>query len=179
MASFNYEMLFAGFGGQGVLFSGKVAAYCGLLDEHEVSWLPSYGPEMRGGTANCSVCISESPIGSPMVTQPDVLVVMNGPSFDKFVEHVVPGGLVITDATLVERTTTRTDIRIFPVEATRLSNEQHLEGIPNVILLGKLLKEVPFTSLETMHKALQKGVPERKAHLLKENFRAIELGMSQ
>lgn len=173
-----WNMLFAGFGGQGILFSGKIVAYCGLIDDHEVSWLPSYGPEMRGGTANCSVCISERPIGSPMVTHPDVLLAMNGPSFDKFIDHVMPGGIVITDASLVDRTAPRTDIRIFPVEATRISNEEHLEGIPNMILLGKLLREVPFTSMETMEKALRKCVPEKKAHLLKENERAIRLGMS-
>lgn len=172
-----YNMLFAGFGGQGVLFSGKVAAYAGLIDGKEVSWLPSYGPEMRGGTANCSVCISEQPIGYPLVTSPDVLVVLNGPSYDKFIDSVVPGGSVFLDATLIDRQCARTDIRIFPVPATQLSNDEHLEGIANMIMLGAVLKEVPFTSFATMQKAIAKCVPAKKAHLLEHNIRAIQTGM--
>lgn len=173
-----YNMIFAGFGGQGVLFSGKIAAYAGLLDGHEVSWLPSYGPEMRGGTANCSVCIAEKPIGSPLVLKPNVLVVLNNPSFDKFIDTVVPGGLVFVDSTLVNRETARTDISVFRIPATQISNERGLEGIANIIVLGKLLGEVPFTSVETIKKALEKNVPARKAHLLEHNIRAIETGMN-
>lgn len=173
-----YNMIFAGFGGQGVLFSGKIAAYSGLLDGHEVSWLPSYGPEMRGGTANCSVCIADKPIGSPLVVKPNVLVVLNNPSFDKFIDTVVPGGAVFVDSTLVNRETARTDITVHRIPASRISNERGLEGIANIIVLGKLLGEVPFTSLETIKRALEKNVPARKAHLLKHNIRAIETGMN-
>ncbi len=173
-----YNMIFAGFGGQGILFSGKIAAYAGLLDGHEVSWLPSYGPEMRGGTANCSVCISDKPIGSPLVVKPNVLVVLNAPSFDKFIGAVAPGGSVFMDSTLVDRQTSRTDIKVFRTPATAISNEQGLEGIANMIVLGKMLGEVPFTSLETIKKALEKNVPARKAHLLEHNIRAIETGMN-
>ncbi len=97
------NMVFAGFGGQGVLFAGKVAAYAGLLENKEISWLPSYGPEMRGGTANCSVCISDEPIGSPLVTAPNVLVAMNLPSLDKFINAVEPGGTVILDSSLIDK----------------------------------------------------------------------------
>lgn len=174
MTSLN--MIFAGFGGQGVLFTGKVAAYAGLIDAKEVSWLPSYGPEMRGGTANCSVCLSDEPIGSPLVTQPDVLVAMNGPSFDKFINTVVPGGKVIIDSSLVDRKTSRTDITVYAVPATQLSNDEQLEGIANMILLGKLLKETGFTSFETIEKSVAKCVPARKTHLLEHNIRAIRLG---
>ncbi len=174
----SYNMLFAGFGGQGVLFSGKAAVYAGLLDDKEVSWLPSYGPEMRGGTANCSVCISDKPIGSPLVVRPNVLVVLNVPSFDKFINSVVPGGVVFLDSSLVDKTTSRTDISVYGVPATHLSNEKGLDGIANMIVLGKLLKEVPFTSLETLKLALKKIVPARKEHLLKHNIQAVELGMS-
>lgn len=173
-----YNMIFAGFGGQGVLFSGKIAAYAGLLDGHEVSWLPSYGPEMRGGTANCSVCIADKPIGSPLVLKPNVLVVLNNPSFDKFIDTVAPGGFVFVDSSLVNRETARTDITVFRVPATQISNDRGLEGIANIIVLGKLLREVPFTSVETIKKALEKNVPARKAHLLEHNIRAIETGMN-
>ena len=92
------NIVFAGFGGQGILFSGKVAAYAGLIDNKEISWLPSYGPEMRGGTANCSVCISDTPIGSPLVTNPNVLIAMNLPSLEKFIDEVEEGGIVIIDS---------------------------------------------------------------------------------
>jgi 2-oxoglutarate ferredoxin oxidoreductase subunit gamma len=170
-------MIFAGFGGQGILFTGKVLAYAGLIDDKQVSWLPSYGPEMRGGTANCSVCISDEPVGSPLVTEPDVLVAMNGPSFDKFIGTVKKGGKVIIDSSLVERACERDDIEVFPIPATKLSNEEHLEGIANMILLGKVIKETGLAGLETVEKSIRKCVPARKEHLIEHNLRAIKLGM--
>lgn len=170
-------MIFAGFGGQGILFTGKVVAYAGLIDSKEVSWLPSYGPEMRGGTANCSVCISEKPIGSPLVTEPDVLVAMNGPSFDKFIGKVKKGGKVIIDSTLVERDCPRDDIELFAIPASQLSNDEHLEGIANMILLGKVIKETGVAGIETVEKSVGKCVPARKTHLIEHNIRAIKLGM--
>ena len=173
-----YNMIFAGFGGQGVLFSGKIVAYAGLIDGKQVSWLPSYGPEMRGGTANCSVCISDQPIGSPLVTQPDVLIAMNGPSFDKFIDTVLPGGKVIIDSSLVDRECKRDDVTVYQIPATQLSNDEHLEGIANIILLGKVLKETEFASLETVEQSVKKCVPASKSHLLEPNLRAIKLGMS-
>ena len=175
----SYNMVFAGFGGQGVLFTGKVVAYAGLIDGKEVSWLPSYGPEMRGGTANCSVCISDLPVGSPLVTQPDVLVAMNGPSYDKFIDAVKPGGVVIIDSSLVNPSKRREDVTLCEVPATALSNEEHLEGIANMILLGKLLESTGFASMETVEQSVQKCVPASKAHLLEHNLRAIRLGMEQ
>ena len=174
-----YRMLFAGFGGQGVLFSGKVAAYAGLLDDKEVTWLPSYGPEMRGGTANCGVCIADLPIGSPLVTAPNILVVLNGPSFDKFIDTVTPGGQVFLDSTLVERECNRDDITVFRLPASQLSVDEHLEGIANIIVLGKVLQETGFSTLDTVEKALGKCVPASKQHLLEHNMRAIKLGMEQ
>jgi 2-oxoglutarate ferredoxin oxidoreductase subunit gamma len=175
----NFNILFAGFGGQGILFSGKVLAYSGLIDRKEVSWLPSYGPEMRGGTANCSVCISDEPVGYPQVTAPDVLVAMNGPSLDKFIGTVVPGGKVFVDSSLVRCADGENDrgATVYCVPATRLSNEEHLEGIANMIILGKVLAETGIASVETVKKALEKCVPASKMHLLKENLRAVELGM--
>ncbi|HWQ80416.1 MAG TPA: 2-oxoacid:acceptor oxidoreductase family protein, partial [Anaerovoracaceae bacterium] len=174
----NHNMIFAGFGGQGILFSGKVMAYAGLIDGKEVSWLPSYGPEMRGGTANCSVCISDEPVGYPQVTAPDVLVVMNGPSLDKFFDAVAPGGKVFVDSSLVQCKDYKNDkgVTVYRIPATKLSKEEHLEGIANMILLGKVLAETRIASLETVEKALKKCVPASKAHLLKENLRAVELG---
>jgi 2-oxoglutarate ferredoxin oxidoreductase subunit gamma len=174
----NLNMIFAGFGGQGILFTGKVLAYAGLIDDKQVSWLPSYGPEMRGGTANCSVCISDEPVGSPLVTEPDVLVAMNGPSFDKFIGTVKKGGKVIIDSSLVERTSGRDDIEVFPVPATKLSNEEHLEGIANMILLGKVIRETGLAGMETVEKSIRKCVPARKEHLIEHNLRAIKLGMN-
>jgi 2-oxoglutarate ferredoxin oxidoreductase subunit gamma len=174
---FERNMIIAGFGGQGVLFTGKVIAYCGLIDGREVSWLPSYGPEMRGGTANCSVCISDRPIGSPLVTQPDAVIAMNGPSYEKFIGMIKPGGAMIYDSTLVTSASARDDVRAFAVPATQLSEEESLEGIANIILLGKALRETGFASLETIEKAIRKSVPPRKEHLIVHNIRAIKLGM--
>ncbi|MGI5905004.1 MAG: 2-oxoacid:acceptor oxidoreductase family protein [Candidatus Pararuminococcus gallinarum] len=175
MAGIN--MVFAGFGGQGILFAGKVCAYSGLMEEKEVSWLPSYGPEMRGGTANCSVCISDEPIGSPLVLTPDALIAMNIQSYDKFIDAVVPGGVAVIDSTLVDKKTERQDIKAFYVPATQMANDLQLQGLANIILLGKLLKETGFASLEAVEKAISKCVPPRKQHLLEPNMRAIKAGM--
>ncbi len=172
------EILLAGFGGQGVLFAGKILAYCGLMDNKELSWLPSYGPEMRGGTANCSVCISDEPIGSPLVLTPDILIAMNQPSFDKFVTDVKAGGKVFYDSTLIECDCTRTDIELYAIPSSQLADDNGLKGGSNIILLGKLIKESGIFSLDTMKKAIEKVVPPSKAHLISNNFRAIEIGMN-
>ncbi len=170
--------ILAGFGGQGILFMGKVIAYAGLIDGKEVSWLPSYGPEMRGGTANCSVCISDEPICSPLVSNPNVLIVMNLPSYEKFIDTVIPGGIVIIDSTLVDRTVQRDDISAYYVPATRLADETGLKGLANIILMGKMLGLTNFCSMETMKKTIEKIVPPRKQHLVPKNMEAIELGLN-
>lgn len=177
----NLNILIAGFGGQGILFAGKILAYAGLLDGKEVSWLPSYGPEMRGGTCNCSICLSDEAVASPLVINPDVLVVMNQPSYQKFYESVVPGGTMIVDSTLVTSTCPRTDINVFYVPSTALANdpEQNLGSLANMILLGKMLKETSFASPEAVRAAVEKSVPARKEHLLDGNMRAIALGMER
>ena len=172
------NILLAGFGGQGILFAGKVAAYSGLMDGKEVSWLPSYGPEMRGGTANCSVCIGDDPICSPLILNPDALLVMNKPSYDKFIHKVQPGGVAVVDATLISDREEIEGVKTCYVEATRLAEENDLQGLANIILLGKVLKECGFASLEAVKKGIEKSVPARKQHLVEPNFRAIELGMS-
>ena len=173
-----HELLLAGFGGQGILFAGKLLAYVGLYSEKEVSWLPSYGPEMRGGTCNCSVTISDSPIGSPLILEPNELLVMNTPSFDKFIGAVKAGGIAVIDSTLVEGTTDRTDIKCFYVPATKLAADNNLKGMANIILAGKLLKESGLTDEAAIEKALKKVIPPKKAELTEANMTALKLGMS-
>ncbi len=177
--STNYNMILAGFGGQGILFAGKVIAYAGLMEDKEISWLPSYGPEMRGGTANCSVCISDKAIGSPLVTAPNALIAMNLPSFDKFIDTVVPGGTVVVDSFLIDKKVDREDVKAFYVPATKLAEENGLKGLANIILVGKLFKELGFCSEESLYKAIEKCVPARKANMLELNKKAIKIGMEQ
>lgn len=173
------NMIFAGFGGQGVLFAGKIAAYAGLIEGRELSWLPSYGPEMRGGTANCSVCISERPIGSPLVTAPNVLVAMNQPSLQRFIDAVEPGGLVILDSSLIDLPIARADITVHRVPASALAEEHGLAGLANMILVGKLFYELDFCPPATLDQAIEKCVPARKAAMLDLNRRAVALGAEQ
>ena len=173
------NIVLAGFGGQGILFAGKVIAYAGLMGGKEVSWLPSYGPEMRGGTANCSVCLSDQEIGSPLVLKPDVLIAMNNPSYDKFIDTVVPGGVAILDSTLIDRKCDRTDIKVCYVPATKLAGENNMEGLANIILIGKMCSETDFVADEAIEKGIAKSVPASKAHLVDLNMQAIQLGKKQ
>lgn len=172
------NIILAGFGGQGILFAGKVMAYCGLMEGKEVSWLPSYGPEMRGGTANCSVCLSDEPISSPLVLNPDVLIAMNGPSYDKFEGVMAENGKIFIDSTLVTGKKCPGNAQMFEVPATQLAQDENLSGLANIILLGKVLKETNFASMEAVKKGIEKCVPPKKQHLIEANMRAIELGMS-
>ncbi len=171
------RIVLAGFGGQGVLFAGKVVAYAGLIDDREVSWLPSYGPEMRGGTANCSVTLSDEPIGSPLVTTPDVLVALNQPSYDKFVDAVRPGGVIVADTSMITDLRVREDVETYGVPATKLAEEAGLKGLANIVLLGKLFAVCGFCSRATLDAAIAKCVPPRKAALIEKNEQAIDLGM--
>ena len=173
----DFGAIFAGFGGQGVLFMGKVTAYAGMLLGKEVSWMPSYGPEMRGGTANCSVCISDTPVGSPVVTEPDALIAMNLPSYDKFLHTVKPGGVLIYDDSMFSPKDSRKDIKVFALPATALASEKGFAGIANMILLGKLFKETGLAGLEIIKQAIEKSVPSSKAGMVEHNLRALGLGM--
>ncbi len=173
------NVLLAGFGGQGILFAGKVMAYAGLMDGKEISWLPSYGPEMRGGTCNCSVVVSDRSIGSPLVTNPDVLIAMNLPSLDKFVDAVVPGGTIIVDSSVVEKKVERTDVTVYYVPATKLADENGLKGLANIILVGKLFKEKGFVSAESLDAGLLKCVPPTKAAMIDANRTALKLGAEE
>ena len=171
------RIVFAGFGGQGLLFAGKVVAYAGLIDGREVSWLPSYGPEMRGGTANCSVTLSDEPIGSPLIMNPNVLVAMNQPSLLKFETEVDAGGIALIDTSLVTRLPERDDIKVFALEATNMAEEAELKGLANIVLVGKMLKETGFCSEQTIEAAIKKAVPPSKAALIEKNLQALKLGM--
>lgn len=171
------RIVFAGFGGQGLLFAGKVVAYAGLIDDHEVSWLPSYGPEMRGGTANCSVTLSDEPIGSPLIMNPNVLVAMNQPSLLRFESDVTPGGVVLVDTSLVTRLPERDDVVVHALEATNMAEEAELKGLANIVLVGKMLKETGFSSADTLEAAIRKAVPPRKSALIEKNLQALKLGL--
>jgi 2-oxoglutarate ferredoxin oxidoreductase subunit gamma len=171
-----FNIMLAGFGGQGILFAGKIIAYAGMIDGREISWLPSYGPEMRGGTANCSVCLSDEPIGSPLVTDPNVLIAMNLPSYERFIDAVEPGGVVIVDSTMVGTCTLRKDVEYYTVPATSLAEENGLKGLANVILVGKLLAAAKFSTRESCEQAIDKSVSAKRASLAEDNKRALKLG---
>jgi len=170
------EILLAGFGGQGLLFAGKFIAYKGLVEGKQVSWLPSYGPEMRGGTANCSVILSDDPVGSPIVATPDVLVAMNLPSLDKFENDVVPGGTIFVDSSLIERKVKRDDVKVFYIPATRLATEIGAPTLANMIITGKLIKETGAVSYDNLDDALHKVVSAKHQNLFDLNKKAIDCG---
>ena len=170
------QMLFSGFGGQGILFAGKFIAYKGLIDEKQVSWLPSYGPEMRGGTASCSVIVSDEAVGSPIVSKPDVLIAMNLPSLDKFENQVAPGGIIIADSTLIERKVMRDDVTTFYVPATRLASENGMPTLANMIIVGKLLKELGDFDEDSVNAALKKVISAKRADMLEVNLKAMRIG---
>jgi len=172
----DHEIVIAGFGGQGLLFAGKVLAHAGLLEGRELSWLPSYGPEMRGGTANCNVILSDTPVGSPIVQHPNVLIVMNAPSLDKYEPLVAPGGKIFVDATLVTRKVERDDVEVFYVPATQMATDMGYHGLANMVLLGAVLRETGCVGDETLDEALHYVIPARKADLFDANKACIEAG---
>ena len=172
------NILLAGFGGQGILFAGKTIAYSGLLDGKELSWLPSYGPEMRGGTCNCSVVLSDEGIGSPLVTNPDVLIAMNRPSLEKFVNKVVPGGTILVDSSMIDIKVERTDVNVHYVDATKIADENNMHSCAIIILVGKMFKELGFCSKEALDGAIQKVIPAKKAAMLELNQKALEIGQN-
>ena len=170
------QILIAGFGGQGVLFAGKFLAYKGLVQEKQVSWLPSYGPEMRGGTANCSVILSDTPVGSPIITTPDVLVAMNLPSLQKFVDAVAPGGTIILDSTLIDMKVERDDVTVYYIPATQMAKDAGFATLANMILAGKVLKVVDGIAWEDNKQTLESFIPAKKAALIDINCKALQMG---
>ena len=170
------KILIAGFGGQGILFSGKALAFTGLKAGMEVSWLPSYGPEMRGGTANCSVTLSDTPIGSPIVDKPDVLIAMNLPSLEKYLFETEKGGYIVYNSSLISKEVIREDVSIFAIPATKLASDNGLTGLANMIIMGKAIKETNVLTLDQLKNSLAQMVPAKKVELLEKNIKAIELG---
>ena len=170
------SILLAGFGGQGVLFAGKFLAYKGMVQGKQLSWLPSYGPEMRGGTANCSVILSDTPVGSPIITTPDVLVAMNLPSLQKFVDTVVPGGKIFVDSTLIDAKVERTDVEVFYIPATQMAKDAGFSTLANMILMGKVIKETQAVRFDNNKETLESFIPAKKANLIDVNCQALQAG---
>ncbi len=172
------EIIIAGFGGQGVLSMGKILAYAGLMNDLEVTWMPAYGPEQRGGTANVTVILSDSPISSPVLDTYDTAVILNQQSLDKFESKVKPGGVLIYDPSGIHHLPTRTDITVVPVDALEATLELKNSKTYNMVLLGALLGIRPVVTTEAVVKALRKTLPERHHHLIPVNEQAIEKGRS-
>ena len=170
------QFLFSGFGGQGILFAGKFVAYKGLMDGKNVSWLPSYGPEMRGGTASCGVIVGDETVGSPIVSTPDVLVAMNLPSLDKYESTVAPGGIIFVDSTLVSRPVNRTDVTVYAIPATQMASDNGTPTLANMILVGKILKVLNNFEDDSVRAALGKVVSAKRADMLEVNLNAMKLG---
>ena len=171
-----HQILIAGFGGQGVLFAGKFLAYKGMVEDKNISWLPSYGPEMRGGTANCSVVLSDMPVGSPIITAPDVLVAMNLPSLQKFVDTVVPGGKIFVDSTLIDAKVERTDVEVFYIPATQMAKDAGFATLANMIIMGKLIKETGAVRFDNNLETLKSFIPAKKEKLIDINCQALQAG---
>jgi len=170
------EVIFAGFGGQGALFAGQVLAFAAMDAGHDVTWMPSYGPEMRGGTANCTVVIADEEIGSPTVKNPKAVVVMNLPSLDKFEPLVTPGGILIVNSSLVNRNPTRTDITWLMIPAQEIAETIGPRRMLNMVMLGALLDKLQILSLIEIKAALTAHLPERHKKYLKSNIDALDLG---
>lgn len=171
------EIIIAGFGGQGVLSMGKILAYSGLMEDKEVSWMPSYGPEQRGGTANVTVILSDNRISSPILNAFDAAIILNQPSLDKFESKIKPGGVLIYDSYGIHHTPTRTDINIYCIDAMDAAVEMNNTKAFNMIILGGLLKIKPMVTLENVLKGLKKSLPERHHKLIPMNEQAILKGM--
>lgn len=173
------EMIFSGFGGQGVLSMGKLIAYAAMKEGKDVSWMPSYGPEMRGGTANCIVNVSDEPISSPIVTEYDIVVALNQPSLKKFEPRVKKGGVLIWESSTIKEGPTRTDIRIYPLPAIEKATEE-LKNVKvmNMLILGSLVKVEKIVDEESLMTALKETLPERYHDMIPLNKKALEMGMS-
>ena len=171
------EIIIAGFGGQGALFAGQLLAYAGMADEKHVTWIPSYGPEMRGGTANCTVIIADEEIGSPLVRNPRGVIAMNLPSLDKYEPLVAEGGVLIINASLVNRSAIRTDIQSVSILANEIAEELGDRRLTNVVLVGALLACLPVLEIENVERSLGEHLPERHKKLLPLNLKALRAGV--
>jgi 2-oxoglutarate ferredoxin oxidoreductase subunit gamma len=171
------EIVIAGFGGQGVLFTGQLLAYAAMAEGYNVTWFPSYGPEMRGGTANCTVVIADEEIGSPQVRNPKVVIAMNLPSLDRYEPLVAQGGLLVVNGSMVNRTPERTDIRVLVAPGNEIAEEIGDKRMTNMVLLGGMLAHEPVLLLETIHSALEEHLPERHQKMVPLNILALQRGM--
>lgn len=170
-------ILIAGFGGQGVLSTGQLLAYAGMIEDKYVAWIPSYGPEMRGGTANCGVSVSDNPISSPVVSEPTVLIAMNRPSLEKFEPHVESGGIIMVNSSLIDIKVKRDDVRVLYVPANDLAEEMGNAKVANNIILGALIEMTGVVSKESVVESLKEVLPPRRHNLIEINSKAIEKGM--
>jgi len=171
------EIIIAGFGGQGVLSMGKILAYSGLMEGKEVSWMPSYGPEQRGGTANVTVILSDEPVSSPILNEYDIAIILNQPSLEKFESKVKPGGILIYDGYGIHTAIRRKDIEVYRVDAMDAATEMKNERAFNMLILGGLLKIVPMVEIDNVILGLKKSLPERHHKLIPMNIEAIRKGM--
>lgn len=172
------ELIIAGFGGQGVLSMGKILAYSGVIQDKEVTWMPSYGPEMRGGTANVTVIISDKRISSPILNMCDTAIVLNQQSMDKFESKVKPGGILLYDPNGISRHPERKDIKVYSIDAADLANDSGISKAFNMVVLGAFLQLKPILEMENIIKGLKKSLPERYHDLMPMNEKAIRLGMA-
>lgn len=170
------EILIAGFGGQGVLFAGQILAYTAMDLKMEVTWIPSYGPEMRGGTANCTVVIADEEIGSPLVEVPPLAIILNLPSYDKYEPMILPGGVAVINASLVDRGPVRTDIQQIFIPASKIAEEIGDKKLMNMVTVGALLTKLPELKIGDVKNSLKAHLPERHHKLLPSNYLALERG---
>lgn len=171
-----HTFLFSGFGGQGVMFVGQLLAYAGMSEGLNVTWIPSYGPEMRGGTAHCFVILSEKQIGSPVVRHPQVAVLFNKPAFQKYEPQVAEGGLLVTNVSLVALQSQRNDITSLYIPASTIADELGEPRLANMVMLGAVIARYPILTIETIHKTLEQHLPAHRRHLLAQNDQALEKG---
>lgn len=172
----NGNIIVSGFGGQGILFAGKLLAQAAMLKGKELSWLPSYGPEVRGGTANCHVIVSDEEVGSPIITHPDILMTMNKPSLDKFEDTVCENGTIIVDSSLIDRPVKRNDVKVKYIEATKMAIELGNSALANMVMIGAMIKETGMFVVDEIKTAVLKTVPKSKTDLVDMNMKAILAG---
>ena len=170
------RVVFAGFGGQGVMFTGKILAVSAMINQLEVCWIPSYGPEMRGGTANCSVILADEEIHSPVIQLADGVVALNKPSYDKFLNRVKPGGVMVVNSSIVEIDKIRDDIELLEIPATNIANSLGNGNIANMVCLGAILPKLKLTTMEMVEKALEQVVGQNKTDLYRLNLQAVKKG---
>jgi 2-oxoglutarate ferredoxin oxidoreductase subunit gamma len=172
-----FEIIIAGFGGQGVLFAGEILARAAVLEDKNVTWMPSYGPEQRGGTATCTVVVSDEAIGSPIVWDPQVAIVMNRPSLDKFEPRIRPGGVLVVNTAMVDRPVARMDLRVVAVDATRVASALSNPAVANMVLLGALLRVLPIVSASSVRLALAEHFPPSQQDLVEIDVAAVDRGL--